>query len=405
VTGPALNKPSHPLGDGIHIMDPEFHRDPHEHYQWMRTNAPVYWDASAPIFGGVGAWGITRYTDIRYVSNQHKLFSSAGGSRPDAPPVPSMINSDGREHAERRATNRAQFSPSGVARYEKYVRDTAIELIESVVTQQHCDLVADLALPLPMRVIGRMMDLPAHDYARLVHWSDLIATGFANMPAEFESKVLAAAKEFEAYITDWFERREQQPGDDLLSAIVNAKVGGIALGHKDKIHEALLLLVGGDETTRHVITGGVVELLDNPEQLRALASDFSRIPAAVEEMLRWVTPVKTLARTVVSDTQLGGQALSAGERLILLYESGNRDESIFESPDVFDIARQPNRHLSFGGFGPHHCLGAHLARLEIRVMLEEMLRRLPKLKKVGAGTPVKRYGTFVLGFETVPVEF
>jgi cholest-4-en-3-one 26-monooxygenase len=405
VTRTVTEKRSHPLGDGIHILDPEFHRDPHARYRWMRTHAPVYWDASAPIYGGVGAWGITRYTDIRYVSNQHNLFSSAGGSRPDAPPVPSMINSDGREHAERRAINRAQFSPSGVARYEQYVRKTAIELIECVTAKGHCDLVADLALPLPMRVIGRMMDLPADDYAKLVHWSDLIATGFANMPAEFETKVLAAAKEFEAYITAWFERREREPGDDLLSAIVNAKVGGIALGQKDKIHEALLLLVGGDETTRHVITGGVVALLENPAQLRALTDDFSRIPIAIEEMLRWVTPVKTLARTVVSDTQLSGQALSAGERLILLYESGNRDESIFENPDTFNISRQPNRHLSFGGFGPHHCLGAHLARLEIRVMLEEMLRRLPKLKKAGAGTPVKRYGTFVLGFETVPVEF
>jgi cytochrome P450 family 142 subfamily A polypeptide 1 len=405
VTGPALKKASHPLGDGIRIMDPEFHRDPHEHYRWMRTNAPVYWDASAPIFGGVGAWGITRYTDIRYVSNQHKLFSSAGGSRPDAPPVPSMINSDGREHAERRAINRAQFSPTGIARYEDYVRATAIELIEAVKTRQQCDLVADLALPLPMRVIGRMMDLPADDYAQLVHWSDLIATGLANMPAGFETNVFAAAKEFEAYITTWFERREQQPGDDLLTAIVNAKVGGLMLGPKDKIHEALLLLVGGDETTRHVITGGVVALLENPQQLRALADDSSRIALAIEEMLRWATPVKTLARTVVSDTQLGGQTLSAGERLILLYESGNRDESVFQNPDTFDISRQPNRHLSFGGFGPHHCLGAHLARLEIRVMLEEMLQRLPKMRRAGVGSLEKRYGTFVLGLEKVPVEF
>jgi cytochrome P450 family 142 subfamily A polypeptide 1 len=159
------------------------------------------------------------------------------------------------------------------------------------------------------------------------------------------------------------------------------------------------------ETTRHVLTGGIVALLEHPRQFELLRADPSRIPIAVEEMLRWVTPVKTLARTVARDTQLGGQDLGAGDRVVLLFESGNRDESAFTEPDCFDCTRDPNVHLSFGGYGRHHCLGAHLARLEIRVMLEEILRRLPGLARGDAALLTQRYGTFVLGFESVPVRF
>ena len=397
--------PSHPVRDDIHIMDPEFHRDPHAAYAWMRTHAPVYWDASAPIFNGQGAWAVTRYKDIRTVSNKHAVFTSVGGSRPDAPPVPSMINTDSREHADRRAINRAKFTPKAIHHYEALVRGVAIDLIERAKTLDQCDLVRDLALPLPMHVIGRMMELPEVDYERLLHWSDLIATGLANMPPEFESEVLQAANEFESYISEWFARREANPGDDLLTAIVKGKIAGHPLGRKDKIHEALLLLVGGDETTRHVLTGGVVALLERPEQLEALRRDRSAIPLAVEEMLRWATPVKTLARTVKENTTLSGQHLNVGDRVILLYESGNRDDTVFLKPNEFDISRQPNRHLSFGGYGPHHCLGAHLARLEIRVMLEEILTRLPNLRRHTTGPLPKRFGTFVLGFESVPIEF
>jgi cytochrome P450 family 142 subfamily A polypeptide 1 len=391
--------------EDIHIMDPLFHQNPHAAYRWMRENEPVYWDATAPIFNGVGAWGITRYADIRQVSNAHELFSSAGGSRPDAPPVPSMINRDGREHIDRRAINRDRFSLKGVRRYEDYVREVAIELIENLRGNHSCDLVSELALPLPMRVIGRMMALPEQDYDRLIHWSDLIATGLANMPPTFEAEVVAAAKEFERYITAWFARREQEPGDDLLSAIVNARVQGRALTQKDKVHEALLLLVGGDETTRHVLTGGIVALLRDPRELLAVRNDRGKIPLAIEEMLRWVTPVKTLSRTVVKDTELGGQQLSAGERVILLFESGNRDETVFQDAQCFDISRNPNRHLSFGGYGRHHCLGAHLARLEIKVMLEEILARLPNLRLANNDALPQRHGTFVLGLERVTVEY
>ena len=384
-------------------MDPGFHADPHECYTWMRRHAPVYWDAHAKTWDGMGAWGITRYQDIREVSTRHDLFSARGSSRPDAPPVPSMINQDEPDHLARRAINRKRFTPTAVKRYESYVRQVAVDLIERARSMGACDLVSDLAMPLPMMVIGKMMDLPDEDYERLLRWSDLIATGLINMPDGFEGQVRAAAEEFNEYINAWFERRSAAPADDILSAIVQAKVLGRPLGEKDRMHEALLLLVGGDETTRHVVTGGVVALLDQHQQLETLRTNPSKIPVAVEEMLRWVTPVKTIARTALKDVELGDETIHAGDKVITLFESGNRDEAVFDDPHRFDIERDPNRHLSFGGYGRHHCLGAHLARLEIRVMLEELLTRLPNLRRAHDDPLPKRFGTFVLGYERVDV--
>ncbi len=386
-------------------MDTAFHADPHERYAWMRSNAPIYWDADAPTWDGTGAWGITRYHDIREVSARDDLFSARGGSRPDAPPVPSMINQDAPEHLARRAINRARFTPTAVRRYEAFVREAAVDLIERVRPAGRCDLVHDLAMPLPMRVIGRMMKLPDSDYDQLLHWSDLIATGLSNMPDGFESEVREASEAFGRYIDGWFAQRQAEPGDDILSAIVQAKVLGRPLGPKDRMHEALLLLVGGDETTRHVITGGVVALLSERDQLELLRAEPRRISVAVEEMLRWVTPVKTIARTATADVEIGGQTIRRGDKVVTLFESGNRDESVFANANRFDCGRDPNRHLSFGGYGRHHCLGAHLARLEIRVMLEELLVRLPRLERADAAPLPLRYGTFVLGYERVPVRF
>lgn len=397
--------PTHPVREDVRITDPRFHADPHAAYAWMRAHAPVYYDAAAETWNGQGAWGVTRYEDIRFVSGRHDLFSVSGGSRIDAPPVPSMINQDEPEHLARRAVNRRRFTPAAVRAYESHVRATAVELIESVREAGHCDLVRDLAMPLPMRVIGRMMNLPDADHERLLHWSDLIATGLSNMPPGFEAEVRAAADGFSSYIEDVFRQRAAGQDDDVLSAILHAKVLGRPLGRKDRMHEALLLLVGGDETTRHVITGGVVALLEDRRRWDALRDDPARIPRAVEEMLRWVTPVKTIARTALRDVELGGQTLGAGDRVITLFESGNRDETVFERPDTFDIDRDPNRHLSFGGYGRHHCLGAHLARLEIRVMLEELLVRLPELRRANADPLPLRHGTFVLGLERVPVAY
>jgi len=182
-------------------------------------------------------------------------------------------------------------------------------------------------------------------------------------------------------------------------------VQGARLSHEELMHEAMLILVGGDETTRHTISGGLEALLRRPAQLTELRQGPALLPQAIEEMLRWTTPVKNMNRTATADTELGGQQIRRGDKLLLCYESGNRDETMFERPDEFDIHRDPNHHLAFGGYGRHFCLGANLARLEIRVLFEEVLRRLPDLELADQRRAPYRHGNFVLGFESIPVRF
>ena len=254
-----------------------------------------------------------------------------------------------------------------------------------------------------MMLIGELLGFPNEDYQKLLHWSDLFATGLNDMPEGFLEKVGAAVREWNEYVTFYFEKRRAEPGDDLISAIVNAKLNGVGLTHTELMHEAMLILVGGDETTRHVISGGMEALLRRPEQHALLLEQPHLLDSAIEEMLRWVTPVKNMNRTATRDTELGGQQIRKGDKLLLLYESGNRDEAVFDRADQFDIRRDPNHHLSFGGYGRHFCLGANLARLEIRVMFEELLRRLPDLRLRSDAACPYRHGNFVLGLEAMPV--
>ncbi len=372
----------------------------------MREHAPVYFDAHAETWdGGRGLWGVTRYQDIRAVASDQALFCSGNSSRPDSPPVPSMINQDEPTHMDRRGTVRRRFTPQAVRSYEAFSRAAADELINRVADRGEADFVKELATPLPMMMIGKLLGLPDKDYAKLLVWSDLFATGIQDMPPEHLQAVTEAVHEWNEYISYWFDKRRGAPGDDLISAIVAAKIRGLKLSHVELMHEAMLILVGGDETTRHTISGGMEALLRRPQQQAALAADLSRLPLAVEEMLRWTTPVKNMCRTATRDTRLGGMDIARGDKLLLLYESGNRDEAVFEQPEIFQIDREPNHHLAFGGYGRHFCLGANLARLEIRVMFEQVLRRLPDMRLADDSACPYRHGNFVLGFEAMPVVF
>jgi cytochrome P450 family 142 subfamily A polypeptide 1 len=214
-----------------------------------------------------------------------------------------------------------------------------------------------------------------------------------------------AAMEYAEYITAVAEqRRRDQQSDDLIGTLVHAEIEGDRLDEESVIYESLLILIGGDETTRHVISGGMYELLRHPEQLRALAGDRSLMPSAVEEMLRWVSPIKNMARQMTRDVELHGQTLRKGEKLLLLYPSANRDERVFERAEDFDISRTPNDHMAFG-FGSHFCLGNRLARMELSVMFDRLLARLPDLALADGVEPPKRAANFVSGYETMPVVF
>lgn len=386
---------AHPTRPEIRLLDPGFYVDPEPLFAWMREEAPVYWDDAT------GIWGITRYADIMTVSKDAKTFCSGKGSRPDSS-VPSMINTDPPDHNRRRGIISAGFTPRRVQAHEPFLRRKVEELIDAVISRGECDFVRDLATPLPMFMIGELMGLPEDDYDKLLHWSDIFATG----GDEIREEVGPAVIDYAQYIMEIIERRRGGEAEDLVSLVMNADFDGARLDDNDLIFETMLILVGGDETTRHVLSGGLEAFMRNRDQWEALRHDRSLLPGAVEEMLRWVTPIQNMNRTATRDTQLGGQSIREGDRMLLLYPSGNRDEHAFPDARRFDIRRHPNQHMAFGGYGRHHCLGAQLARLEISVLFDALLDRLPEIELADPAAPlVRRRGNFVLGLETLPVVF
>ncbi len=386
---------AHPTRPEIRLLDPEFYVDPEPLFRWMRDEAPVYWDDAT------GIWGIARYDDIMAVSKASRTFCSGQGSRPDSS-VPSMINTDPPDHNRRREIVSAGFTPRRVQNHEPFLRRKVGELIDAVAARGVCDFVRDLATPLPMCMIGELMGLPEEDYDQLLRWSDVFATG----GDEIRGEVGPAVIEYAHYIMSIIEGRRGSEGEDLVSLVMNADFDGERLDDNDLIFETMLILVGGDETTRHVISGGFEALMRHRDQWDALHLDRSLLPRAVEEMLRWVTPIQNMNRTATRDVELRGQQIREGDRMLLLYPSGNRDERAFPNADRFDIQRHPNQHMAFGGYGRHHCLGAQLARLEISVLFDELLERLPDIALADPDAPrVRRRGNFVLGLETLPVAF
>ena len=257
----------------VSFLDPEFQANPFAAYRWLRRHAPIYWDANAPTWDDErGIWGVTSYEHIRTVSLDQVTFTSTQGSRVDAPPVPSMINRDEPEHLLRRGVVRKRFTPQSVRAFEPFIRKAVRTLISNA--GAGFDFVEKIAKPLPMMVIGHLFDVPETDHEKLLDWSDLIATGMSNQPASFEERVREAVNQFDAYISECYRRRLRTPGNDLLSALVVARESGVLMEHKDFLHEALLLLVGGDETTRHVASGGLDALLADPDSMVRLRQDL-----------------------------------------------------------------------------------------------------------------------------------
>jgi cholest-4-en-3-one 26-monooxygenase len=378
----------------IRLLSPDFYADFDELTTWMRAEAPFYWDDAT------GIWGAAAHADVTRLSREHRVFCSGQGSRPESS-VPSMINTDPPDHTRRRRLVGAGFTPRRVADHEPYLRRTVAQLIDSVIDRGECDIVADIATPLPMLMIGELMGLPQADHEQLLHWSDLFATG----GDEIRDEVIEAVTAYNDYIMAKVAERRGGDGHDLVSLIVNADFDGEPLADIDVMFETMLVLVGGDETTRHVISGGVAALLAHPDQLARLRADRSLLPGAIEEMLRWATPVRNMNRTATRDVEIAGQQVREGDRILLLYPSANRDEAVFDEPFRFDIERSPNDHVAFGAYGRHHCLGAPLARLELRILFEELLTRFDQLELATEQPLPQRRGNFVLGLESLPVRF
>lgn len=391
--------PRTPQNPHIRLLDGAFYAsEPHDLFAWMRRHAPVYFDETS------GVWGVASYEGVMTASKSPERFCNAGGIRPDAPPMPFMINLDDPLHKKRRGLVNRGFTPRRVAAREPRIREICVDLLEKARSMGSFDWVRDVACWLPLIVIGDMLGVDPADHHRLLQWSDEMVKASGAADPEVAERGARAFEEYSEYqrrvIAD---RRSRPPQSDLVSILVHAEIDGQRLSDEEILWESLLILIGGDETTRHVISGGMYELLRDRGQWEKLVEHPEKIPVAVEEMLRWVTPIKNMARTATCDTELLGQRIRAGEKLLLLlYPSANRDETVFPGPDRFDIERWPNPHLAFG-WGPHYCLGANLARLELRVMFEEAVRRVPDLELASDEPPPRRISNFISGIESLPV--
>jgi cytochrome P450 family 142 subfamily A polypeptide 1 len=310
-----------------------------------------------------------------------------------------MMDMDAPEHRKRRALVSHAFTPARVRAGIPRIRAICDDLIDAVCEQGECDFRRDLAAPLPLIVICDLLGVPPADRARLLDWSDEML-GSLNGGHEALAAAATAFGAYSEYARRLIAERRAQPTDDLVSVLVHAVVDGEALDDDELVMEVLLLLLGGDETTRNVACGGMEQLLAHPQQRRSVTDDPDLVPGAVEEMLRWVSPIKNMHRTAIRDAEFCGRRLHAGDRVLLLYESANFDEAHFDEPDVFDVTRAPNDHVAFG-FGPHFCLGANLARFELHAVFARLLVRLPDLELAGDGPPRRA----LTGISEMPVRF
>jgi cholest-4-en-3-one 26-monooxygenase len=386
------------LADGNFYAD---RRTSREAYRWMRANQPVFRDRN-------GLVGATTYQAVIDAERNPELFSNTGGIRPDTPGMPYMIDMDDPAHLLRRKLVNAGFTRKRVTEKEPSIARLCDTLIDAVIERGECDFVRDIAAPLPMAVIGDMLGVLPEERGMLLKWSDDLVTGLSSHidPAGLEYQaVMNAFAAYTEFTMGIIAKRRGEPTDDLFSILVNAEVEGQRMSDDEIVMETLLILIGGDETTRHTLSGGTEQLVRHRDQWDALAADRSLLPGAIEEMLRWTSPVKNMCRMLTADTEFHGTELRQGEKIMLLFESANFDESMFENADQFDIRRDPNNHVAFG-FGTHFCLGNQLARLELRLMTDRVLERLPDLRLAADDDVLPlRPANFVSGLESMPMVF
>ena len=392
---------AHQTRDDIDLLDGHWYaQQPYEQWAWMREHAPAYWDERNEV------WGITRYEDVLAIEKDAKTFSSMRAPRPHGEPLPMMISMDNPEHQRRRSLVNRGFTPKKVQAHERTIRAICQKLIDDVSPRGECDFVWDIAAPLPLLLIADMLGFEPDAYDDLLRWSDDMIRGTTGTPTpDVQLAAMNAGIEFREYqLKVIADRRSRPPQDDLISTLVNAEIDGHKLDDESIVSETLLILIGGDETSRHVITCGMLALLEFPEQRDLLVEQPELVETGVEELLRWVSPIKNMARTVTKPVELHGEALREGDQVMLFYPSANRDSRVFADPDLLDVRRNPNPHLAFG-FGPHFCLGASLARLELKIMFEELLARLPDIRLASDEQLEFRASNFISGPESMPVRF
>ena len=367
----------------IDIYNPEQYRFgvPHDKYRKLRHNAPINFQQEVD---GPGYWAVMKHADVIYASKRPQIFSSQQGGINIPDPSDEdleiaqmiMINMDPPQHAKYRKLVSSGFTPRMTQRLVGTIQNAVAIILDRISGQTEVDFVATVASQLPLYLIADLIGWPETDHELMFSWSDRVAR------IDYEpDDARMAAMEFWEYCTALIEKVENSgiKRDDLLHVILDAEIGGERLSHMEIVNFLLLLAIGGNETTRNCISGGFLALHENPSQLQKFKADpLGLSENAVEEMLRWTSPITAFRRTAMCDTELGGQAIKAGEKVVLYYASANRDEDIFESSSEFNILRTENPHLSFGT-GQHFCLGATLARMEIRILFEQLFMRFPNM--------------------------
>lgn len=394
----------------IDLVSPEtFARSGHpwEQYAWLRANAPVYWH---PETDGPGFWAITKHDDVRTISRTPRTFSSfeKGVMLPDPDEMGlmaqrlMMLSMDPPQHDRFKLLVSRGFTPKNAPLLRPRIEELAREIVDSALAKGSCDFVSEIAGRLPSGLIAELMGMPREDGERLYDLTEIMHT---NDDAVAPPHVKAAAiGEMLGYAQSVADRKRAEPGDDLATLLVNAEVDGDRLTDGEFQWFFLLLVNAGGDTTRNLLAAGLQLLFDHPDQReRLLANPDALLGTAIEEMLRYASPVSHFKRTVMHDTEIRGQKLRAGERVVLFYGSANRDEDVFERPDEFDIGRDPNPHVAFGAGGPHLCLGMHVARVELAVMFRELLTRMPHIEPNG---PIERmHSSFIAGIHSMPVRY
>lgn len=382
-------------------------------YQWLQEHDPVHWHEEPE---GTGFWAVTGFEDVRRVGREHEVFSSEPtimisdpadpADDPDASAIlgdhKMMLMADPPYHTRLRRLISSDFTPRNVRQLTERIEGLAAAIVDEVIQRGECDLVSDLAGEMPSYLIADLMGLPLEDGRELYKLTEILHSSGEAVTAEQRRQ---AQTDMFTYAAEVYGKKSVEPGEDLSTTIINAEVDGQKLDIIDFALFFMLLVDAGGDTTRNLVSGGMLELLRSEEQLAALQADIDGLlPNAIEEMLRFVSPMVYMRRTATEAIMLGGQAIGAGDKVVMYYGAANRDASVFPEPGRFDITRtNAADHIAFGGGGPHFCLGANLARLEIDALLREILTRLPELELAGP-TPYLS-SNFISGPTTMPVRF
>lgn len=377
----------------------------HEVFRALRDHDPLHWNDEPD---GRGFWSVTRYADIQQVASDHKTFSSAEGTqiqdrRAEGQGDPSIHNMDPPEQTALRRIVVPHMRPAKIRQMEGVIVEAVDGLLDKALAEggaeEDFDFVHQIAAQLPLLIIGRMLGAPAEACPHMQRWTNQMASEDPEYSAGPET-MAAARDEVFSYFRELERERRAEPREDIVSALAHAELNGEPLRRGQLDAYYLLLMVAGNETTRNLLSGGVVGLAGEPEQWRALKADPDRVPSAVEEMVRWVSPVLSMRRTATRDVELHGKTIKAGEKVVMWFCSGNRDERVFKDPDRFLYDRSPNDHIGFG-WGVHACLGAHLARVEARVFFQRLIER--GLRVDVRGEPERLQSNFFRGIKRLPV--